>query len=96
MEITFAICVKFSSLPSHLSRMFVSFASVCIVQKTCVSMVQSVWNCSFQWFKAFGIVCFDRSKRLVFLVSNISSVSEGVNNYVVQIFCMSRQQLLGK
>ena len=76
VEISFAICVKFSSLPSHLRRMFVSFASIWIVQKTCVLMVQSVWHSSFWWFKAFDIVRLDRSKSLAFLVLIVSGVSE--------------------
>ena len=65
MEISFAICVKFWSLRSHLRTTFVSFASLWIVQKTCVSMVQ---------LKAFDIVCLDRLKRLAFLVSIVSGV----------------------
>ena len=31
---------------------------------------------SFRWFKVFGIVRLDRSKRLAFLVSIVSGVSE--------------------
>ena len=85
MEITFAICVKLCSLPSHLRRTFVSFVSVWIVQKTCVSMVQSAWHHPFRWFKTFGVVRLDRSERLVFLVSIISRISESVNYYIVLI-----------
>ena len=73
MEISFAICVKFSSLPSHLRIMFVSFASLWSVQKN-VRFHGS--NRSFRWFKVFDIVRINRSKRLAFLVSIVSGVSE--------------------
>ena len=59
-KFSFAICVKFSSLPSHLRITFASFASLWSVQKTCVSMVQ--------------IVRFDGSKCLTLFVLIVRSV----------------------